>query len=97
MGGGGGQEGIACSGRTVMREVRCERGHVPWCGSIGRSVTHFLTGITDFKSHDLNLEYVEHHRLTSEQREEGTVYIDKNITLVGGDSKRIRLNYKYVN
>ena len=40
-----------------MREARWERGHVPWCGSISRSVTHFLTGITDFKSHDLNLEY----------------------------------------
>ena len=35
--------------------------------------------------------YVEHHRLTSEQGEEGTVYIDKNISLVGGDSKRIKL------
>ena len=32
-------------------------------------------------------------RLTSEQGEEGTVYIDKDITLVGGDSKRIRLSY----
>ena len=34
---------------------------------------------------------VKCHRLTSEQGEEGTVYIDKDITLVGGDSKRIRL------
>ena len=34
-------------------------------------------------------------RLTSEQVEEGTVYIDKDITLVGGDSKRIRLKNKY--
>ena len=42
----------------VTREVRWERGHVPWCGSIGRSVTHFLAGITDFKSHDLNSELV---------------------------------------
>ena len=38
---------------------------------------------------------VKHHGLTSEQGEEGTVYIDKDITLVGGDSKRIRLRYKY--
>ena len=36
---------------------------------------------------------VKHRGLTSEQVEEGTVYIDKDITLVGGDSKRIRLNY----
>ena len=35
--------------------------------------------------------YVKHHGLTSEQREEGTVYIDKDITLVGGDSKRTKL------
>ena len=35
--------------------------------------------------------YVKCHGLTSEQGEEGTVYIDKDITLVGGDSKRIRL------
>ena len=41
--------------------------------------------------------YVKYHGLTSEQGEEGTVYIDKDITLVGGDSKRIRLSYKYVN
>ena len=41
--------------------------------------------------------YIRHHRLTSEQGEEGTVYIDKDITLVGGDSKRIKLSYKYVN
>ena len=37
--------------------------------------------------------YIEHHRLISEQGEEGTVYIDKDITLVDGDSKRIRLSY----
>ena len=36
---------------------------------------------------------VKHHGLTSEQGEEGTVYIDKDITLVGGDSKRLRLSY----
>ena len=41
--------------------------------------------------------YVKCHGLTSEQGDEGTVYIDKNITLVDGDSKRIRLSYKYVN
>ena len=41
--------------------------------------------------------YVEHCRLTSEQGEEETVCIDKDITLVGGDSKRVRLSYKYVN
>ena len=40
---------------------------------------------------------VKRHGLTSEQGEEGIVYIDKDITLVGGDSKRIRLSYKYVN
>ena len=39
--------------------------------------------------------YIECHGLTSEQEGEETVYIDKNITLVGGDSKRIRLRYKY--
>ena len=37
--------------------------------------------------------YIKHHGLTSEQGEEGTVYIDKDITLVGRDSKRIRLSY----
>ena len=37
--------------------------------------------------------YIKHCRLISEQGEEGTVYIDKDITLVGGDSKRIRLSY----
>ena len=41
--------------------------------------------------------YIECRGLTSEQGEKGTVYIDKDITLVGGDFKRIRLNYKYVN
>ena len=35
--------------------------------------------------------YVKHCGLTSEQEEEETVYIDKDITLVDGDSKRIRL------
>ena len=39
--------------------------------------------------------YVKRHGLTSEQGEEETVYIDKDITLVGGDSKRIRLRDKY--
>ena len=41
--------------------------------------------------------YIKCHRLTSEQGEEETVYIDKDITLVDGDFKRIRLSYKYVN
>ena len=47
--------------------------------------------------HTTTRQYVKCYGLTSEQEEEGTVYIDKNITLVGGDSKRIRLSYKYVN
>ena len=34
--------------------------------------------------------YIKSCGLTSEQGEEGTVYIDKDITLVGEDSKRIR-------
>ena len=33
--------------------------------------------------------------LHQKREEKGTVYIDSDITLVGGDSKRIRLRDKY--
>ena len=46
----------------------------------------------DVRTHNYQTK-VKRCRLTSEQGEEETVYIDKNITLVGGDFKRIRLSY----
>ena len=49
------------------------------------------THVISLLEHTTTRLYVERCRLTSEQREEGTVYIDKDITLVGGDSKRTKL------